>query len=362
MLPSTAMTSPGVSDLAPLAIAGAMLLAAVVAAAGTAVAATSGPMDAPKDRGLHRRPTATGGGVAILLGVSVGVIPLALGHGLTSGAPLAAALALAALMGLLGAVDDIRDLGPRLKLAAQAGLALLYAALFARVEFLSTPFGPLGLGPVIGVLGSALWIVVVTNAVNFMDGANGLSPGTMIIALAGLGISAAFGGDPGVATLALLGAAAGAGFLPWNLPLGRVFQGDAGALFSSSLFAALVLLAAGRSGEGAISLWFGPLALLVLLTDVFMTLLARARRGAPLLSAHRDHLFQRWLIVGGRTHAGLSVRIWLLTGGLTLVAGGLAFAPFAWRSVIFGLCLGTAVGIWRSLDLRTRNPGVTPNG
>ena len=162
--------------------------------------------------------------------------------------------------------------------------------------------------------------------------------------------------------LALLGAAAGLGFLPWNLPAGRIFQGDAGALFSSALFAALVLEAAGRSGEGAVSLWFGPLALLVLLTDVFITLLARARRRAPLLSAHRDHLFQRWLGVGGRTHGGLSVRIWGMTLGLTIAAISLQFVPVACRSVIFGLCLVLSVVGWRHLDRQTRQAATRPNG
>ncbi len=343
-------------------LVGGLIAAVFVASVGTGIAAHAGPMDAPKDRGLHRRATATGGGIAILLGVGVAVTGLALSHHLVGRMPLAAALALAALMGLLGALDDIRDLGPRLKLLVQVGLALIYAALFARVEALSTPFGTLPLGSIVGALGSALWIVVVTNAVNFMDGANGLSPGAMILALAGLGVSAALGGDPGVATLAWLGAAAGLGFLPWNLPAGRVFQGDAGALFSSSLFAALVLLAAGRSGEGAISLWFGPVALLVLLTDVFMTLLARARRRAPLLSAHRDHLFQRWLIVRRRTHADLSLRIWMMTGVLTLAAIGLGRAPATWRSVVFGICLALAVAIWRHVDRRTRQAELTPSG
>ena len=355
--PLSALTEPGLA-----AIAGAMALAGLAAAVGTAVAVACGPVDAPKARGLHQRPTPTGGGVAILLGTCLGVVALALDHPLPGGAPLAAALGLAVLMGLLGAADDIRDLGPRFKLLAQAGLALAYAAIFARVETLSTPLGPLTLGPVIGVLGSALWIVVVTNAVNFMDGANGLSAGAMILALTGLGLSALAGGQPGVGALALVGAAAGLGFLPWNLPLGRVFQGDAGALFSSTLFAALLLLAAGPSGEGAVSLWFGPLALLVLLTDVFMTLLARARRRAPLLSAHREHLFQRWLVAEGATHAALSLRIWGLTLLAATAAASLMRVPVGLRSAVFALCLAAAVMTWRRLDARARRREVRPNG
>lgn len=355
--PLSAMTEPGLA-----AMGGAMALAGLAAAAGTAVAVACGPVDAPKARGLHAQPTPTGGGVAILLGTCLGVAALALGRQLSGGGALAAALGLAVLMGLLGAADDIRDLGPRFKLLAQAGLALAYAALFARVETLSTPLGPLTLGPAVGVLGSALWIVVVTNAVNFMDGANGLSPGAMILALAALGLSALAGGQPGVGAVALVAAAAGLGFLPWNLPMGRVFQGDAGALFSSALFAALLLMAAGPSGEGAVSLWFGPLALLVLLTDVFMTLLARARRRAPLLSAHREHLFQRWLIAEGATHAELSLRVWGLTVLAALAAAGLVLVPVGLRSGVFALCLAVAVTAWRRIDAGARRSEVRPSG
>jgi UDP-N-acetylmuramyl pentapeptide phosphotransferase/UDP-N-acetylglucosamine-1-phosphate transferase len=357
MLPATA----GSASL-PLLVG--MAVAAGVAALGTGLAVGCGPVDLPRDRGLHHRPTPTSGGIAILLGAACGLQAMAaLDTTVFGSAPLAAAFALATLMGLLGAVDDVRDLSPRLKLALQAGLALLFAGSGCRVEALSTPLGTLALGPLIGTLGSALWIVVAANAVNFMDGANGLAPGAMVIALASLGTAACAAHLPGgIGSVALVAAAAGLGFLPWNLPLGRTFQGDVGALFSSTLFAALVLLAAGQDGEGGLSLWFGPLALLPLLTDVFLTLLARARRRVPLLSAHREHLFQRWLVARSATHAALSWRVWGMMIAAGALAAGLGGFPVGARAAVFAVALGLSVLLWRRIDRDVRSEPIRPNG
>ena len=341
--------------MTPLLLAG--LAALAVAAAATRAAIDAGPADAPKSRGLHHRTTPSGGGVAIVLGFGAGALAFALQTRFIGGPAVSGAIVLSVLMGLLGAADDVLDLPARFKLLTQGALALIFCVACARVERLSTPFGALPLGPVLGVAGSTLWIIVVSNAVNFMDGANGLAPGAMVIALAALGVGGLTHGAVAAGGLAVIGAAAGLGFLPWNLPGGRIFQGDAGALFSSTLFAALALVACGPSGEGAVSVWFGPTALLPLLTDVFLTLLARARRGARLLDAHREHLFQRWLLAKGATHGALSLRIW----GLTVLSSGLAFgieaAPVWSRSLLFATGLAASVLGWRRIDRSLRTSG-----
>jgi len=341
--------------MAPLLVAG--LAALAVAAAATRAAIASGPADAPKSRGLHHRTTPSGGGAAILLGFGAGALVFALQTRFVGGPAAAAAIVLSVLMGLLGAADDVLDLPARFKLLTQSGLALAFCIASARVERLSTPLGALTLGPVVGVVGSTLWIIVVSNAVNFMDGANGLAPGAVVLALAGLGLAGVQHGAVAAGSLALIGAAAGLGFLPWNLPGGRIFQGDAGALFSSTLFAALALVACGPTGEGAVSVWFGPTALLPLLTDVFLTLLARARRGARLLDAHREHLFQRWLLAKSATHAALSLRVWGMTGLSTGLALVIEAAPVWSRSLLFAAGLAASVWAWRRIDRSVRTSG-----
>ena len=340
--------------LAPLFLAASI---GAVAAAATGLATLSAPCDPPKERGLHTRPTPTSGGVAILLAVGLGVILTSVFFPSLLEKRLAAPLILASLFGVLGLVDDMFGVPAKAKLALQALAALIFCACAARVETLSTPYGGLGLGPLGGVLGSALWIVVAINAVNFMDGVNGLAAGALIIAEIALGLAAFHSGERPLAALSFIAAAAGAGFLPWNLPGGRIFQGDCGALFSGGLFAGLVLVGAGPSGEAGISVWFGPLALLPLLTDVFLTLLSRARRGLGLLDAHREHLFQRWLLAKSRSHVQVALRTWRMmmlagTAGLIMLT-----TPVRFHALLFAVALACSIASWMWTDRQVKRSG-----
>ena len=149
-----------------------------------------------------------------------------------------------------------------------------------------------------------------------------------------------------MAAAALAGAAANAGFLPWNLG-GRLFQGDAGALSSGFLLAALALVAA-RGGAG-LYLYFAPLTLLPFLTDVLLTLLLRARRRQSLLHAHRDHLYQLWLQKTGKPHAALAWRVALIMAASAAAALAVQQAPAGWRAGLFIVALGVSVAGWAAL-------------
>ena len=184
--------------------------------------------------------------MAILAGTSLGAAVTAALSPAGHAWEVAAVLAVAGGLGLLGAIDDMVDLGARAKLLVQMAVALVFALTVAKV--LAVPlYGrvALPLGPWFGALGTALWIVVATNTVNFMDGANGVAGGALAVALGALGLGALGAGEPAVAAAALTGAAANLGYLPWNLG-GRLFQGDAGALFSG-------LPAGGAGGGGGAS-------------------------------------------------------------------------------------------------------------
>jgi UDP-N-acetylmuramyl pentapeptide phosphotransferase/UDP-N-acetylglucosamine-1-phosphate transferase len=215
-------------------------------------------------------------------------------------------------MGVIGALDDLFDIGAKTKLLLQAALALVFAVFVAHVEILPLGLGlDLPLGPLVGIAGVALWIIVATNAVNFMDGANGVAPGAQVCMFLAMTL-AARGHDPLVAEVATVAALACAGFLPWNLR-GWLFQGDAGALFCGFLFAGLAILLTAPPGSPGLSLYFGPLILLPFLTDVLLTLAVRARRGQSLLQAHRDHLYQLWLRQASKpSHIALAGRVMLI--------------------------------------------------
>ncbi len=257
-------------------------------------------------------------------------------------------LAAALLFGALGAVDDRRAIDARAKLGAGALLSLAVAVVLPPIAAIPLVGGlALPLPAVVGVAGSALWLVTATNAVNFMDGANGLAPGGLLIAFLTLAGGAALGGDAPLAAVALATAAAYAGFLPWNVR-GRVFQGDAGALFGGFLFAAGHLAGAAA---GALPLLFGPIVLLPWLTDVLLTLARRARARRPLLQAHREHLYQRWLTAHGREHPALARRNALACGAAALAAL-LAAARPDWQGPAFALTLVACIAGWTAASRR----------
>jgi UDP-GlcNAc:undecaprenyl-phosphate GlcNAc-1-phosphate transferase len=330
-------------------------LAWVTAAVIAGLVSRWGPVDPPKDRGAHSAPTPTSGGIGIIAGACAGLALAASPLPPVQTGPLTLLLAMAVAVGLLGALDDVIDIGARTKLGLQTALALVFALFVARIDTL--PLAPgldLHLWPIIAVLGTALWIVVTVNGLNFMDGANGLAPGAAIIILAGLSLLSAAQGHSAIAATALMAAAAGLGFLPWNLPGGRVFQGDAGALFSGFLIAGLAVLAAQPSaGTRPLSAFPVVFACLPLLTDVFLTLLARARRGVSLLSAHREHLFQRWLMARpDRTHAGLALRFWGLTLGATVIGIVAEQLPQGFQAGVLAISVAVSVLMWRTWSQR----------
>lgn len=331
---------------APQAVAAGAVLATVLSCVLAGLLVWAGPVDAPHERGLHERPTTTSGGIAVMAGVGLGVVAL----GWLAPAPLgglrslAAATGFAALLGVIGACDDLFDFGAAAKLAAQAAVALLFAATVARIQALPLGLGAsLSLPAFVGIAGTALWLVVAGNAVNFMDGANGLAPGAIVIALLALATACLASGMPAAGGLALVGAGAGAGLLPWNLR-GLLFQGDAGALFSSFLFAALSVIVS--AGPGRLFLYFGPLLLLPLLTDVLLTLAVRALGRRPLMQAHREHLYQLWLQRDGRPHLALAWRVWLIMALAATAALSLQHAPVSVQPLAFALAVAVCALSW----------------
>lgn len=281
-----------------------------------------GPKDAPDGgRKTQGAPVPSSGGVGIVAGIAASLAALAaLGAdvvGILFASPLIGLAGFAVFAALLGWLDDARGLPALAKLVALLGGAV--AAALAGTSF-GWPWGA-------GVIVAAGWMFVMANAVNFMDGANGIAMGTALIILSALvlvmtPLAALLPGarEYGLLMALLLAAAAAAGgFLYWNLG-GKLYAGDAGALSVGGLIGAASIVYAR---EGSV---FVPLTLaLPLLVDVFMTLAWRARRGRPLMQAHRDHAYQL-LLRAGWPHLQVA-RLWW---GMTAVCAGAVIAgPFA---------------------------------
>ena len=250
-------------------------------------------LDRPNARSSHRVPTPKGGGIGIIAAFLVGLGVFAVvEHGMFAPGKWLALLAGVAL-GIVAFIDDLRPLPAVLRLLAQAaaaGAAMAGGALFEELE---VP----GLGLVeFGWLAwplTLLWIIAVTNAVNFMDGLDGLVGGVSLVAVLFLWP----GPSPFVTTIAVLLGPALLGFLIFNTPRARLFLGDVGSQFIGFTLAVLATLV-GRDTGGGMATWLLPLIMAPLLIDVAYTLVRRARAGERLTEAHRGHLYQILYRVG----------------------------------------------------------------
>ena len=257
-----------------------------------------GVMDLPDaghagGRKAHARPVPKGGGVGIVVAFLVGTLVLYryAEFSRIADPSFRGVILAAAGIALVAFLDDIRDWPFAIKLGAQVLAAAVAVGSGVVVDALNLP----GVGPVaLGWAGMPLtlaWILFATNAVNFMDGLNGLASGACALACMILaGIAAAYGGWF-VYFAALLLAAGLAGFLPFNFPRARIFMGDVGSQFCGFVLAVLGV-AAGRLQGAELSVLLVPMLLSGMLFDVAFTLVRRLVAGDRLTQAHRSHLYQ----------------------------------------------------------------------
>jgi UDP-N-acetylmuramyl pentapeptide phosphotransferase/UDP-N-acetylglucosamine-1-phosphate transferase len=249
-------------------------------------------LDVPNQRSSHTRPIPRGGGLVIVVGFLLGLwVWQTAGGGLS---PRALGwLAGALLVAGVSFVDDLHPLPaiPRLLTHALGAVVLTVVGVQDREL------------PLIAALPLAfVWVAMMTNVYNFMDGIDGLATSQAIIAGVAMAIAGTIVGNPLVATGAGLLAAASAGFLFHNLPPARLFMGDVGSTFLGFSFAGLSLLGNLGVGGGRLPVTFGLVVLAPFLFDSLLTLARRVLRGERWYAAHRSHYYQR-LVQGGLSHA-----------------------------------------------------------
>jgi UDP-GlcNAc:undecaprenyl-phosphate GlcNAc-1-phosphate transferase len=298
-------------------------------------------LDHPNARSSHSRPTPRGGGLGI-------VVAFTLGMGILYWQAEYARLPGPQFLGVIGAAlaiaavslwDDARDLRFALKLAAQALAALVAIGSGLELQRIAVP----GLGIVqLGALGPVLtlfWILACTNAVNFMDGLDGLVGGTVFLALLILCAIAEHEGGWFVYLASLMLAAGLLGFLPFNLHPARIFMGDVGSQFLGFMVAILAV-AAARFDAAEVTFMLVPLLLFGLFFDAAFTLARRAAMGLNITAAHRTHLYQM------AQRSGMSVRqVAAVHWGFVLTHGVLALAFMGLQPAIKPLVFLPALGL-----------------
>ncbi len=267
-----------------LALLIAPLASAVLCGVWLRLASRGAWLDHPVHRSSHTLATPSGGGVGIIIALVLSVAVAAAG-GVSWAGPYWLLLGLALLLMLVGMVDDRHNLPAILRLGVY-GLccAVLVWGLNARL----TPH-PAIPGWVLWPLLAAglLWLL---NLYNFMDGIDGLAALQCFLAAGSAALLALLAGAPVFALFCALLALCQLGFLIWNWPPARLFMGDAGSIPIGFLLGGLAL---HGSSAGVLPLGCWLVLLAGFVTDASWTLVARWRRGAPLMEAHREHAYQR---------------------------------------------------------------------
>jgi UDP-GlcNAc:undecaprenyl-phosphate GlcNAc-1-phosphate transferase len=283
----------------------------------------------------HRTPIPYLGGVAIILGV-LGVTSFSLiGYSMSqANTILALSLLLPAVaLGLIGLVDDIRNLSPWPRFVAQSVAGLLTAILLISTDTVGTPTGSM----LVDALITIIWIVGVTNSINFFDNLDGGASGTVTLTSIALLILALQGGQYLIAAMAAVLAGATLGFLIWNRPPARIYMGDAGALFLGLLIASLVIRLDTNPINNFATFSIPILLLAVPIMDTTVAVLSRIKRGISPFKGGRDHLSHR-LMRSGLSKRATVLTLWAMSayfGALSII---LSNAPFPLEGIISLIC------------------------
>ena len=287
----------------------AFLISVAVAFAATPLsiklAHKFGVIDQPKDaRRVHKKPIPRFGGMAIFLGsMAAMLIPAGMNDKI-----LVAMIGGLCMYGL-GVFDDIFDIKPIVKFIGQLVIASGVYALGIRITFITDFFGTahadshanLILSEGVAYLLTVLWIVGITNAVNLMDGLDGLAAGSVTIMSLSLAYIAyihgtRLGSMP--VCIALVAVAGGClGFLPYNFSPAKTFMGDGGALYLGYMIAVLSVISPLKRATvvGAI---IPMLTLAVPIFDTLLAMLRRALKHQSIMHADKGHLHHHLMAAG----------------------------------------------------------------
>jgi Fuc2NAc and GlcNAc transferase len=299
-------------SFAALIVLAALAASALLTQLTRKVAVGAGVLDVPNARSSHGVPTPRGGGVAIVLVTTAGLLVLAV-RDMIRPDLLWAVLGGGFAIALVGFADDRRSLSATTRLAVHFAAALWALAWLGGLPALRVGDHLVSFGwP--GYLLGALGIIWTVNLFNFMDGIDGIAGSEAIfVALAGALLSVPLAGG-GVASAALVFAAACGGFLLWNWPPARIFLGDVG---SGYLGYVIVVLAIAAARDNPVALWIWLILGGAFFVDATVTLVRRTLRNERVHQAHRSHAYQwlarRWGGHGRVTLAVLAVNVlWLL--------------------------------------------------
>lgn len=310
-------------------------------------------------RKVHKKAIPRIGGIAVVLGFFAPIIGLAIYSNRISwllygsDARMVTSL-VAGSFGIvaLGVFDDIKGAGARLKFAVQIAVAVGMWFGGFRVELLTLPImGSVEIGALSLPL-TVLWMVGVINALNLIDGLDGLATGTALFAVLVLfGVSFA---DHAALLCVLLASLGGAllGFLFFNFNPAKIFLGDSGSMFIGLILASASIWTQ-RKGATAAALIIPVLALGLPILDTGLAVIRRVGRGQNPFRADREHLHHRLLDLG-LSHRGAVLTLYTLSGVFALAALAMLDNDVTQRAIALGTVAVVVLMVLHRVGVFTR--------
>ena len=296
----------------------AFLLAGFLTWPVRALAIKLSVMDLPNmERKTQTEPVPYLGGVAIALSIIIVTYGAILYSDNTKTTfPLVTyALLPAAVLGLMGLIDDIRGLPALPRLIAQTVVAILVAIFMLHRDIEAIPFSDHLINDIINVV----WIVAVCNSINFFDNLDGGAAGSVAVSTLGIFLIAFNQGQELITALAVVTCGATVGFLLWNKSPAKIYMGDAGALFLGVLVAVLTIRLNPGISPQINSIAILPMLLAVPILDTCLVVFSRIRRGISPFTGGKDHLSHR-LMRKGVSKQNTAICLWAIQASFVGIA------------------------------------------
>ena len=285
-------------------------------------------VDMPNQRKVHSKPTPRMGGIAIYLGFVVGTLAL-----MVYTRQVAALLVASSVVMLTGLVDDFKNISPKLKLLGQVLASLVLVYFGYSIRFITNPFdGSLISLGIFAAPITILWLTGVSNAVNLIDGLDGLSSGVSAIAACCTAIVCVAQKEYTAAALAGVLAASALGFLRYNFHPAKTFMGDCGSLFLGFVLGAISLMGLAK-GATVISIFIPLIILGIPLFDTTFAIIRRLVLHKPIFSPDKMHLHQT-LLATGLTHRQTVLAIYAISLVMGLCAVLMAILTSAQATIV----------------------------
>lgn len=289
-----------------------------------------GWLDYPSWRKMNKKPIPLMGGLAIYIGFAISLLfvifkePFRINLHRFSGL-----LAGSFIIVLVGFVDDIRGLSARRKLFYQIVASTIVVFMGYAIFKVTNPLGhPFSVPASIGFGLSIFWIVGFTNAVNLMDGLDGLAAGVSAIIAASLFFAGVRTNSPMVAILAIALAGSTLGFLPFNFYPAKIFMGDTGSMFLGFVLA-LISMEGTYKGATFVTMMIPIVAMGVPVVDTVLSITRRLIKGNGVFKADKEHIHHKLLFREGSQKEAV-VTLYFLTACFGMIAIALSRLQGIW--------------------------------